>query len=90
MLPLWLKQQAVMGWSSCSEVFSLVRASLSQKLKRPSEPTVARVPWTGWKEMAFTCQMDQPTGHWIPSNIPTLTSPKAKWPTGPWKALLTA
>lgn len=43
-----------MGWSSCSEVFNLVRASLSQKLKRPSEPTVASVPWTGWKEIAFT------------------------------------
>lgn len=43
-----------MGWSSCSEVFSLVLASLSQKLNLPSEPTVARVPWTGWKAIPFT------------------------------------
>ena len=44
-----------MDCSIGSEVFSLVRASLSQKLNRPSEPTVANVPWTGWKRMSFTC-----------------------------------
>ena len=34
---------------------SLVRASLSQKLNFPSEPTVAnRQKWTGWKEISFT------------------------------------
>ena len=34
--------------------FSLVRASLSQKLYRPSAPTVAKVLCTGWKAMSLT------------------------------------
>jgi hypothetical protein len=28
--------------------------SLSQKWNVPSEPAVLKVPWMGWKEMAFT------------------------------------
>ena len=55
MFPCALKAHAVIGWSSCSDVFSLVRASLSQKLKRPSEPTVDSVLCTGWNAMLFTC-----------------------------------
>jgi len=43
-----------MGCSIVSEDFSLVRASLSQKPKVPSPPTVATVPCTGWNAMSFT------------------------------------
>ncbi|CAG2059887.1 unnamed protein product [Timema podura] len=39
--------QRVIGCSMASEGFNLVRASLSQKLKLPSDPTVARVPCMG-------------------------------------------
>lgn len=53
--PLWLKAQHDMGCSIASEFFSFVRASLSQKLNLPSEPTVASVPWTGWNFISFTC-----------------------------------
>ena len=56
MLPLKLKAQEEIGCSMASEVFSLVRASLSQKLYFPSLPTVARVLWTGWKAIQFTCK----------------------------------
>jgi len=49
-----LKVHAVNGWSNWSDVFSLVRASLSQKLNLQSEPTVDNVPCTGWKAMSFT------------------------------------
>jgi len=43
-----------MGCSIVSEDFNLVRASLSQKPKVPSPPTVATVPCTGWNAMSFT------------------------------------
>ena len=63
--PVALNAQDVMGCSIGSPVLSLVRASLSQKAHRPSEPTVARVPCTGWKAMSLTAKMS-----WMPWDGP--------------------
>lgn len=47
------------------QTFSFVRASLSQKLNLPSEPTVARVPWRGWNAISFTGKMSCVCPAWV-------------------------
>ena len=54
MLPSRLKAPTGIGLDAFANCLSRWRASLSQKLKVPSEPVVANVPKVGWKAMQLT------------------------------------
>ena len=54
MVPSRLKAPTGMGKLALPNALRRWRESLSQKLKVPSEPVVAKVPYVGWKVMWLT------------------------------------
>ena len=53
-VPSRLKAPTGTGWEALPKALRRCRESLSQKLKVPSEPVVAKVPYVGWKAMQLT------------------------------------